>query len=129
MREILFRGRLLDTNKYHFVDWVYGSLVSFPQEDYYYIKTEDESEYLVDKETIGQYTGLCDKNGTKIFEGDIVKYEYEPNEYIIGVIEYTCCGFHISTNADIYDFDTYYSLEVLSNIHDNPELLEVCDDN
>ena len=78
----------------------------------------------VKEETLGQYTGLKDKNGTKIFEGDIVRYEYEPDEYITGIMEYTCCGFHICTNADIYDFDEYCSLEVIGNIYDNPELLQ-----
>ena len=85
--------------------------------------------YLVDPETIGQHTGLTDKNGTKIFEGDIVKFCD-----IKGVINFGMGCYCVKTNKpdwksrnnpaiDIVLNEYENELEVIGNIHDNPELL------
>lgn len=147
MREIEFRGKIRECD-----EWVYGSLVYIPFDDgseYCCIMENNcDDEYLpyidnnsgtfdgymipIDKETIGQYTGLCDKNGTKIFEGDLLYFYNSNHDEEDGVMEviFEDGAFMISGDIlvpfhEIYDWE----LEVVGNIHDNPELLGVKHDN
>lgn len=135
MREIEFRAKNINDQ------WRYGYL---ERQDLLYDENYDCSS-SIQTETLGQYTGLCDKNGTKIFEGDIVNIIYKeyPIENCVVVFgDYNVFrdewGYHYSTCGFALKFDDgsgYTTLtrknmyEVVGNIHDNPELLEVSDDN
>ena len=141
MREILFRGKHVDSG-----EWLEGDLLRFP-DGVFYITYPDESMprknafmEKINSETIGQYTGLTDKNGKKIFEGDVVKCTDETNDYSFTAVvmfgnpngEYNW-GFQLkrikgaNANTDILLWvemvDTGAYIEVIGNIHDNPELL------
>jgi hypothetical protein len=116
-REILFRGKQIVCR-----EWVYGSLVilKLEEEDVYRISDfAGDSILRVIPETVGQYTGLEDKNGIKIFEGDIVCYKTMnlPVRW-----DDECSGFFIG--KDKYWMMNDCNLEVIGNIHDNPGLLE-----
>lgn len=127
MREILFRGRRTDNDK-----WVEGFYLTSPEFDNIGISVvtaiDPRHPHYVFKRTVGQYTGLTDKNGKKIFEGDIVVYRID--EY--GIIEYDeeIARFCVTFDTWSTDFDHLYGkeLEVIGNIHDNPELLNESED-
>ena len=149
MREILFRGKCKRGYDYSDGDgWVYGSLLQkgtsvaivktedidiCPKTDDGYSSIDDFGCIPVEENTIGQYTGLTDKNGTKIFEGDIIKY-YEYIEgveeiTIAGYVVYSECGFYVKgANSDdgwrLCDLEPKTELEVVGNIHDNKDLLK-----
>ena len=129
MREILFRGKRIDNG-----EWLFGDLRHIFHGEY---RTHivDNSNGLnngvcgleVASSTDGQFTGLTDRNGVKIFEGDIVRYGQRGKvEYNSGSAQFTL-NF---TNSTYEGFDKipFCDCEVLGNIHDNPELLEVSGD-
>ena len=118
MREILFRGKTVCDG-----DWVYGGITWNPSKKEVFIHTEwDEGKVI--PETVGQYTGLCDKNGTKIFAGDIVKTKYG-RLCEVRWFSSPCsqCWDLIPIEAtqkapDSYDVWASKNLEVVGNVHD-----------
>ena len=139
MRDIIFRGKRIDNG-----EWVYGFLLFDAEQNEAYIAEyfEDKAAYLkkVIPETVGQYTGLKDINGKMIFEGDIVKEEYEvfvsarvkEKRVRIGYVEYEsnslCCRYYAYFWNDKKkwrgNFAIHCGCEIIGNIHDNPELLK-----
>lgn len=168
MREILFRGKRIDNG-----EWVFGRqladdvIVPIGQPLEFEINSgfirSDLKCYAVDPSTVGQYTGLTDKNGKKIFEGDILKQKTTPEfakvnsfkwehygivrfgyyDWDEGEAGYASMGWyieplksvsikpknylvgHIQAGLNQSDIlNKYYPMEVIGNIHDNPELLK-----
>lgn len=117
MREILFRAKRLADQK-----WIYGDFIMMLSDYPRIISNEDVKMYSVVSETVGQYIGLLDKNGTKIFEGDIVRDAETSDVGKIFFDTYTAM-FVIGFETTIADFNASYSLEVIGNIYDNPELI------
>lgn len=118
-REIKFRGKRLDNG-----EWVYGDLFQIgvrPAKAIWTIAEEDWIE--IDPATVGEYTGLKDKNGREIYEGDIVRIDWMNDLYSV---VYDCASFLISATGTIrHDlFNVVKGAEVLGNINDNPELLD-----
>ena len=136
MREILFRGqtrRFGEKLKNMRGDpmpsnWVYGGI--FPQNKggnkaIIYQQDPEIKKYVVYADTVGQYTGLKDKNGVKIFEGDIVigKKGYAGSPYYPIWEQRFTVNFEYGCYRELCDTD-YYEFEVIGNIHDNPELIK-----
>lgn len=151
-RKVKFRGKRVDNG-----EWVYGQIVvekegkhtytyvlvklflsGYEYEvagcSYYESCVEAEKIYEVISETVGQFTGLCDKNGKEIYEGDIVKYFVYPwkNYFKIGAVKFGYGSFYldgvqewISDEVWVNDLSFFNSnsLELIGNIYDNPELL------
>lgn len=141
-REILFRGKRADNG-----EWVEGYCVKLDNKAYIarIKRLQNDEEVLlyveVIPETVGQYTGLTDKNDKKIFEGDIIKFTtwdcQGSDTQHIGVVKlaYGMWSIWKSSNSEYWGADGAFGLymvhsgddeiEVIGNIHDNPELLEV----
>lgn len=115
MREILFRGKRLDNGEWAESEYPYGTMsCGVVRHDF-------------DHNTIGQYTGLTDKCGTKIFEGDIVRYNDTIHKVIFCTINGSAFfGITMPDRGEIWNFDGITcanKMEVIGNIHDDPELI------
>lgn len=104
MREILFRGKNIDSN-----EWVYGGI--HITDTKWCIVGFDVDLYNVHKETIGQYTGLKDKKGVKIFEGDTTNL----GNIVFG---YGCFGIKNGVKFTHFDYLNLREIEIIGNIHD-----------
>ena len=149
MREVLFRGKQTDNG-----EWIEGAYSPFhlnfgerEEKPHIIIISDDEDiDGLwceVIPETVGQYTGLTDKNGVKIFEGDILKstikiidcddeeFSISPHDREdIGIVEWRKDGFMIAHKSGTWA-RSFYGCEnyVIGNSHDNPEILKGGGDN
>ena len=165
MREILFRGQTRRKGEKVRMDgspvesnWVYGGIFQGLNRSVIYGYDPIE-KYVVYSDTVGQFTGLTDKNGTKIFEGDIVKCRHRLVKFYLDDIEkinprrsygkeidetdsygFSCSYWRnyavsfrdgcirIQNRSDHHEIRANYiynhKIEVIGNIHDNPELLE-----
>ena len=129
MREILFRGKRLDNGA-----WETGSLVIVRMDCHdaqYYIADKMTGYHTpVDPSTVGQYTGLKDKNGKRIFEGDVAKV-LQGKDKDIAYVGFENGAFMLyPKTGNIYErtlWEYWYNdwdVEVIGNITDNPEFLE-----
>lgn len=131
MREILFRGKRKDNG-----EWAYGNYaVTDNNEKQHFIFQNKAFEFEVDPETVGQYTGITDDNGKKIFEGDILGVTNDDPDYdYITKVYLDCDTFCVDVQGQDYDYtsigfaieiwgDECDRVEIIGNIHDNPELL------
>lgn len=135
-REIWFRGKRMDNG-----EWVYGIPATFINVSgapytaiipIYSFANDLAGLKEVDPATVGQYTGLTDKNGVKVFRGDIVRTVYDGVENVFVVVwDNDELDFKATNGRGNYGSGGFQYLpcceevEVIGNIHDNPELLEV----
>lgn len=130
MREVLFRGKVSDNG-----NWIEGSLIvgrDLESGEFIYIVSPLSAYYTEAKkvipESVSEFTGLTDKNGKKIFEGDVVRFSYNENDkdpkfYSIEWKSDRACFGYGETADKMLEVDALHC-EVIGKIHDNPELLK-----
>ena len=127
MREILFKGKRKDNGK-----WAHGDLRQYSEtsKGIYDYEIQQTIKGII-PETVGEFAGFTDKNGKKIFEGDILRFDYIGNN--LGVNGISVCEFENGKFGVKWGYHEEFvcldgfantTLEVIGNIHDNPELLK-----
>lgn len=130
MRKIEFRAKRIDNE-----EWIYGNLMQFEDSATFIFADERKGAstltyahfiinnmHAIDEKTVGQYTGLKDKNGKKIFEGDIC---WEEHNECYGVVKFEEGKFlYVWENIAEDLWEVADSIEIYGNIHENLELLE-----
>lgn len=136
MRELLYRAKPLNLSAYQKhvrekIEWVFGSpLVNTCRGMSLQIFEKRDGKlynWECDPETLGQWTGLTDKNGKKIYEGDILVYAGERHEVVFEQRFNTAYFGIVMDRIETWRFDNSVPvdrMEIVGNIHDNPELLE-----
>ena len=126
MRKILFKGKSLSDGK-----WVEGYYVETLRFNCMHWIWDGQKYIAIDPETVGQYTGLTDKNGQRIFEGDIVKVEYVGGNTGLRGTETVAFhdgmfGYFWGPNRTFVPLSGFvrYTFEVIGNVHDDPELVK-----
>lgn len=135
MREILFRGKHVLDGRWieGFYNGVRPDLATMQTKECHRILSLKSLAYDVDPDTVGQYTGLTDKHGKKIFEGDIVRAVLPKSNAIpefvwpnmaVGFSEGAFAAMRGRYCTPLYSFAPTVEIEVIGSIHDNPELME-----
>lgn len=130
LREIKFRGKSI----FGIHEWLYGSLLLLNGKSYICPDKEaawNMTRYEVIPNTVGQFTGLFDKNGKEIYEGDIlhtITFGFEPEEYT-AIILYRNCSFQLSNGRNLFyfgqsDLTKMDDTIVIGNIYDNLDLIK-----
>ena len=126
MREIKFRAKELGTGK-----WVQGDLHILCTRPHIHHMLYIPDKSYIDLSTVGQFTGLHDKNGKEICEGDIVRFSMIEDASSIGYVAFhkRSASFRVIAEHTDFGIGNRYglhesTLEVIGNCHDNPELLK-----
>lgn len=131
MRTIKFRGKSLKDG-----EWFFGNLFVKDTIGHTHISTPKRGCLIIDPNTVGQFTGLHDKNGDEIYEGDILRFGNSPSD--VCEVEWDesvaafCIRFYFERNLGSRPLGEWVicerSVEIIGNIHDNPELLKGSDE-